>query len=92
MLQTQVTIWQAEGWHARPATQFVAAVADSGLQVSIGRPGSELVRGDSVLSLLALGAKQGESLQIQIIFEADQMELATTLMQNLESMFSPANP
>lgn len=59
-----VTVRQKEGWHARPASEFVALVQDSGLEVTVARPGQTPVRGDSVLSLLTLGLQFSEKLEI----------------------------
>ena len=65
-----VTVSSAEGWHARPITAFAALVADfnsdSNLEVTIGRVGAEQVRADSVLSLMTLGVRQNEQLEIVV--------------------------
>ena len=64
--RTSVTIRQPEGWHARPAAEFARLVDESGLSVTIGRTGESFVRGDSVLSLLTLGARFGQELHIEV--------------------------
>ena len=65
-----VTVSSAEGWHARPITTFAALVADFAanfnLDVTIGRVGAEQVRADSVLSLMTLGVRQNEQLEIVV--------------------------
>jgi phosphotransferase system HPr (HPr) family protein len=65
-----VTVTSAEGWHARPITAFAGLVADfvaaSNLEVTIGRVGAEQVRADSVLSLMTLGVRQNEQLEIVV--------------------------
>jgi phosphocarrier protein HPr len=66
MARIIVTVTSAEGWHARPITAFAAVVADSGLEVTIGRIGAEQVRADSVLSLMTLGVRQNEQLEIVV--------------------------
>jgi phosphocarrier protein HPr len=66
MVSQTVSISQTDGWHARPASEFAKAVVSSGVSVTVSRPGQTGVRGDSVLSLLALGAKHGEKLLITV--------------------------
>jgi phosphotransferase system HPr (HPr) family protein len=65
-----VTVSSAEGWHARPITAFAALVADfvanGKLDVTIGRVGAAQVRADSVLSLMILGVRQNEQLEIVV--------------------------
>ena len=65
-----VTVTSAEGWHARPITAFAALVADFvatfNLEVTVGRVGAEPVRADSVLSLMTLGVRQNEQLEIVV--------------------------
>jgi phosphotransferase system HPr (HPr) family protein len=65
-----VTVTGAEGWHARPITAFASLVAEfvaeSNLEVTVGRVGAEQVRADSVLSLMTLGVRQSEQLQIVV--------------------------
>jgi phosphotransferase system HPr (HPr) family protein len=65
-----VTVTSAEGWHARPITTFATLVADfvagSDIEVTIGRVGAEQVRADSVLSLMTLGVRQNEQLEIVV--------------------------
>ena len=77
-----VAIRQPEGWHARPATEFARIVGDSGLTVTIGRPDQPPMRGDSVLSLLTLGAKYEEELVIEVAggSPADQRALLDALI------------
>jgi len=77
-----VTVQQVDGWHARPATEFANLVAASGQQVSVAKAGTAAVRGDSVLSLMMLGAKCGETLEIAI--DGSQPE---TLAAALKSLF-----
>jgi len=60
MATLTVTIASSVGLHARPASLFVEAAADSGLDVEIGRPGEDAVDATSILGVMALGAKHGE--------------------------------
>lgn len=80
-----VTIHQPEGWHARPATEFARIAGESGLEVTIGRAGEASVRGDSVLSLLTLGARQGEVLTISVSANTDAE--AEVLLEALAAQF-----
>lgn len=80
-----VTIQQAEGWHARPATEFARIAGESGLEVTIGRGGEASVRGDSVLSLLTLGARFAEQLTITV--NANTAAEAQQLLEALTAQF-----
>ncbi|KHK98263.1 dihydroxyacetone kinase [Microbacterium mangrovi] len=60
MATRTVTIASSVGLHARPASLFVEAAADSGLDVEIGRPGQDAVDATSILGVMALGATHGE--------------------------------
>ena len=60
MATRTVTIASSVGLHARPASMFVQAASDTGLDVEIGRPGEESVDATSILGVMALGAKHGE--------------------------------
>lgn len=66
MTVLRVVVSGEEGWHARPITTFANLVADSGLLVTIGRPGETQVRADSVLSLMTLGVRHLEELVITV--------------------------
>jgi len=81
-----VRIGTPEGWHARPATQFATLVSDSGLTVTIGRTEGPAVRGDSVLTLLTLGARFGEELTITVQPDSDS-EVAERLIEQLTALF-----
>jgi len=55
------------GLHARPAGLFVGLAGEavrSGVTVTIGRPGEEPVNAASILSVLSLGARQGETVEL----------------------------
>jgi phosphocarrier protein HPr len=80
-----VSIRQAEGWHARPATEFASIVSASGLTVTIGRPDQPPMRGDSVLSLLTLGAKFGEELVLEVAGGSAEDQKA--LLESLLALF-----
>lgn len=59
-----VTIASSVGLHARPAAIFVEAVSDSDLDITIGRPGDEPVDAASILGVMTLGAKHGETVEL----------------------------
>jgi phosphocarrier protein len=56
-----VTIASKVGLHARPAALFVQAATATGLPVTIGRDGDEPVDARSILGVMTLGAKHGET-------------------------------
>ena len=74
MATRTVTIASSVGLHARPASMFVQAASDTGLDVEIGRPGEESVDATSILGVMALGAKHGE--EVVLTAEGDGAEEA----------------
>ena len=54
------------GIHARPAAQFTQAVTASGCTVTIAKEGGNPVSANSILSVMGLGIKQGESVVIDV--------------------------
>lgn len=67
MARREVVIGSTVGLHARPAALFVQAATAQDAGVRIGRPGAPTVDARSILSVLALGAKGGET----VVLEAD---------------------
>ena len=65
------------GLHARPIGQIVTLVKESGLDVSLRRPGDGSVAAVSALKLLAMKAKTGETLEV-VIGGADDATAADT--------------
>ena len=61
-----VTVIDPIGLHARPASQIVKLVKDSGVTVLIGREGENLVKANSPLMLMALKIKTGETLKVSV--------------------------
>lgn len=59
-----VAVGSRVGLHARPASVLVKAAAGAGVPVTIGRVGEKAVNAASMLSVLALGVKQGEEIEI----------------------------
>ncbi|KIF00885.1 hypothetical protein PL81_38620 [Streptomyces sp. RSD-27] len=64
MHSIQVTVGSASGLHARPASLFVQAAARQPAKVTVGRPGQAPVDARSLLSVLALAAGRGETLEL----------------------------
>lgn len=81
MARREVVIGSRVGLHARPAALFVQAATDTGAGVRIGRPGAATVDARSILSVLALGAKGGET----VVLEADG-EHADSALQTLTEL------
>jgi phosphotransferase system HPr (HPr) family protein len=69
--EATVTVIDPIGLHARPASQIVKLVKDSGVTVLIGREGENLVKANSPLMLMALKIKTGETLKVSIETEDD---------------------
>ena len=85
MFKTQVTIASAEGLHARPANEFAKLAATLPGKVMVSRPGGSKVRGDSMLSLMTLGLKTGESVIIEVADESGE-----NLLESLAKLLSNA--
>jgi phosphocarrier protein len=82
-----VTIASTVGLHARPAALFVQAATATGLPVKIGRDGDDPVDARSILGVMTLGAKHGESVVLSAEGEgADEAldGLVDLLSQDLE--------
>ena len=86
MVKETITIKAAEGLHARPAAEFVRIAATPGHAVLIAKSNGNKVRGDSILSLLSLGVKQGEKLTIEVTGPDEE-----SLLQSLITVVSGAN-
>ncbi len=59
-----VAIGSSVGLHARPAQLFVTAVQESGLAVTIGKPGAAAMDARSILGVMALGAKHNDEVEL----------------------------
>lgn len=67
------------GLHARPAGLFVGLAGEavrSGVTVTIGRPGQDPVNAASILSVLSLGARQGDTVELNA--EGDDADAVLT--------------
>jgi phosphotransferase system HPr (HPr) family protein len=78
----EVTVLDPIGLHARPAGQIVKLVKESGLEVSIGRPGEEFAKANSALRLMALKIKTGETLTLEV--EADDEGTANGIAAQIQ--------
>ncbi|WP_137652578.1 HPr family phosphocarrier protein [Bifidobacterium moukalabense] len=54
------------GIHARPAAQFAQAVTASACNVTIAKEGGNAVPAGSILSIMGLGIKQGDTVVINV--------------------------
>ena len=87
MASSTTTIASSVGLHARPAALFVQRASGSGLDVRVGRPGEEPVDATSILGVMTLGAKHGETVEVTVEGEGAEGvldELVTLLETDLE--------
>ena len=64
MVEREAVVAHAEGLHARPAAEFVNAAKGHSSDVRVIKDGAE-ANAKSSLSLMTLGAKQGDRLLIR---------------------------
>ncbi|MBP6723667.1 MAG: HPr family phosphocarrier protein [Halioglobus sp.] len=83
MIQTQVTIINKLGLHARAAAKFVNCSAAFASTIRTGRDG-KLVDGKSIMSVMMLAAGKGTVLDLQIEGrdEEDALKALKTLIEN----------
>ena len=83
MIQTQVTIINKLGLHARAAAKFVSCAAAFSSSIRTGKDG-ELVDGKSIMSIMMLAAGKGTVLDLQVdgSDEAAALEALQTLINN----------
>ncbi|MFE6447804.1 HPr family phosphocarrier protein [Nocardiopsis dassonvillei] len=84
MPQRTVAIASQLGLHARPASLFVQAVNGTGLPVKIAREGQNPVDARSVLAVMALGVKHGET----VTLSCEEQENADKVLDELVEMLS----
>jgi len=87
-----VTVASSVGLHARPASLLVKAAAASGLTVTIGRVGDKPVNAASMLSVLALGVKHAEELEITVAEAANAADVLATLVDIVATNHDEENP
>jgi phosphocarrier protein len=66
MAKAVVKVMTEVGLHARPAAEFVKAVAASGHLVHITNRTGKKVLCNSILGILSLGIKHGEEITIEV--------------------------
>ena len=74
MPQRTVVVASRVGLHARPAMLFTQAVAQTGLPVTIARPGGAAVDASSILFVMSLGVPGGE--EVTLTAEGEGAEAA----------------
>lgn len=83
MSTRQVSIASAVGLHARPASLFVQAATAAGLPVTIAKEGGNQVDARSILLVMALGVKHGETVTL-----AAEGEGADAVLDSLVELLS----
>ena len=81
MARREATIGSRVGLHARPAAIFVQASAATGVPVKVGKPDGKLVDARSMLGVLALGARNGDTVVLEA--EGDGAEAALDALVEL---------
>jgi phosphotransferase system HPr (HPr) family protein len=84
VIQGEVQVLDPIGLHARPASQIVKLVKDSGLEVLIGKPGEEGAKANSALRLLALKVATGQTLVVQV--PTEDQTFATKLISEIQEI------
>ena len=69
------------GIPARPAAMFAQAVTASGQTVTIAKEGGNAVPASSILSIMGLGIKQGDTVVINV--EGDNAEAVADNLANI---------
>ena len=80
-LEKKVIIAGKQGLHARPAAMFAQAVTASGQTVTIAKEGGNAVPAGSILSIMGLGIKQGDTVVINV--EGDNAEAVADNLANI---------
>ncbi|ALO65521.1 phosphotransferase [Arthrobacter alpinus] len=87
MSERTATVASSSGLHARPASLFAEAAAETGVEVTIamaGTPAEDAMDASSILSLMTLGAEHGSEVVLRA--EGDGAEAALdTLVKMLET-------
>ena len=65
MTERTVAVPDGVGLHARPAALFVQAAAATGVPVTVGRPGGDPVDARSILAVLSLDVRGGETVVLR---------------------------
>ena len=83
MIQTQVTIINKLGLHARAAAKFVSCTSAFSSKIQAGKDGN-MVDAKSIMSVMMLAAGKGTVLDLQIdgSDEEQALDALTTLIEN----------
>ena len=83
MIQTQVTIINKLGLHARAAAKFVGCTSAFSSSIRAGKDG-QLVDGKSIMSVMMLAAGKGTVLDVQVEGSDEQaaLDALKTLIEN----------
>lgn len=85
-----VTIASSVGLHARPAAIFVKAAGEVGVPVTIAKAGGNAVPANSMIAIMALGAKHGD--EVVLTAEGDGADQALDLLADLLATDLDAEP
>ncbi|MEV7973956.1 HPr family phosphocarrier protein [Cellulomonas sp. NPDC089187] len=83
MATRQVAVASSVGLHARPASLFTRAVQGHGIPVTIAKEGGNPVNATSLLMVMGLGVKHGETVEL-----ASDAEGAEAVLDELVAMLS----
>jgi phosphotransferase system HPr (HPr) family protein len=81
-IKGQVQVQDPIGLHARPASQIVKLVKESGLEILIGREGQEFAKANSALRMMALKISTGETLTVEV--PTQDQSLADGLIEQIQ--------
>ena len=81
MAERQVTVGSSVGLHARPASLFVQAATQAPVPVFIAKQGGEPVDARSILSVIGLDARGGDT----VVLSADGAD-AEDVLDNLAAI------
>ncbi|MEY9834971.1 HPr family phosphocarrier protein [Streptomyces sp. 846.5] len=82
MPQRSVAVGSSSGLHARPASLFVQAAARQPVRVTVARQGGDAVDARSLLSVLALGARHGDT----VVLSAEEGPQAEDALEELATL------
>ncbi|AKL94838.1 phosphotransferase system, phosphocarrier protein HPr [Clostridium aceticum] len=86
MIIKNITVKNASGIHARPATLIVKEVSKFQSDITFIK-GEHEVNAKSIMGLMAMAAKQGEEIEIKVE-GPDEKEALTAIINLFESNFS----
>ena len=83
-IKGRVEVLDPIGLHARPASQIVKLVRQSGLEITIGREGQEFAKANSALRMMALKISTGETLTVDV--PTQDQSLADGIIQEIQEL------